>query len=329
MKKKIMALVLTAAMCMTAVTGCGSAEGGQQAETASADKVYHIGVCQLLEHPALDAATQGFKDALVAKLGDKVTFDVQNAQGEQATAATICNGLVADNVDLIMANATTPLQAAAAATTTIPILGTSVTDYGTALEVENWSGVSGRNISGTSDLAPIDEQENMLVEIFPNAQKVGLLYCTAEANSKYQIELFKAALEEDGIAYQEYGIADTNEVQSVVTTAAEECDVVYIPTDNTLANVTETVYNILIPAGVPCIAGEEGICSGCGVATLSISYYDLGYTTGEMAAEILLNGADITTMPVKFAPNVTKKYNASICNELGITVPDDYVAISE
>ena len=329
MKKKILALVLTAAMCMTAVTGCGSAEGAQDSGAASADKVYRIGVCQLLEHPALDAATQGFKDALVAKLGDKVTFDVQNAQGEQATAATICNGLVADNVDLIMANATTPLQAAAAATTTIPILGTSVTDYGTALEVENWSGVSGRNISGTSDLAPIDEQENMLVEIFPNAQKVGLLYCTAEANSKYQIELFKAALDADGIAYQEYGIADTNEVQSVVTTAAEECDVVYIPTDNTLANVTETVYNILIPAGVPCIAGEEGICSGCGVATLSINYYDLGYTTGEMAVEILTGGADITTMPVKFAPNVTKKYNAKICEELGITVPDDYVAISE
>ncbi len=327
MKKKIMALVLTAAMCMTAVTGCGSAEGGQQAETASADKVYHIGVCQLLEHPALDAATQGFKDALVAKLGDKVTFDVQNAQGEQATAATICNGLVADNVDLIMANATTPLQAAAAATTTIPILGTSVTDYGTALEVENWSGVSGRNISGTSDLAPIDEQENMLVEIFPNAQKVGLLYCTAEANSKYQIELFKAALEEDGIAYQEYGIADTNEVQSVVTTAAEECDVVYIPTDNTLANVTETVYNILIPAGVPCIAGEEGICSGCGVATLSISYYDLGYTTGQMAAKILTGEADVSEMPIEYAPQVTKKYNPAICEDLGLTVPDGYEAI--
>ncbi len=332
MKKKLLSVLMTAVLGMSLLTGCGeeASSGAAASEPYEGGKVYHVGICQLVEHAALDAASQGFMDALTEKLGEgNVTFDLQNAQGEQTNASTICNGFTADNVDLILANATSPLQAAASATTSIPVLGTSVTDYASALEIDNWSGATGRNISGTSDLAPIGEQEDMLVEIFPDAQQVGLLYCTAEANSKYQIELFKAALEEDGIAYQEYGIADTNEVQSVVTTAAEECDVVYIPTDNTLANVTETVYNILIPAGVPCIAGEEGICSGCGVATLSISYYDLGYTTGEMAAEILLNGADITTMPVKFAPNVTKKYNASICNELGITVPDDYVAISE
>ena len=343
--KKAVSLMMAAAMTM-GLAACGSTAStdtaASAADTASSteaaastadstaaadDKVYNIGICQLVEHEALDAATQGFQDALKDKLGDNVKFDLQNAQGEQTTAATICNGFVSDGVDLILANATSPLQSAAAATTSIPILGTSVTDYATALEISDWSGATGRNISGTSDLAPIEEQEAMLKELFPDVKQVGLLYCSAEANSLYQIQLFEAALDKDGIAYKEYAIADTNEVQSVTTAAAGECDVLYIPTDNTLASVTETVYNVVAPAKVPVIAGEEGICNGCGVATLSISYYDLGYATGEMAYEILAEGADITTMDVRYAPNVTKKYNAKICEELGITVPDDYVAI--
>ena len=327
MKKKLLSVVLTAVMAASVLTGCGSTDNGtastaaatgtaqsEAAATSAAStdgKVYNIGICQLVEHEALDAATQGFQDALKEKLGDNVKFDLQNAQGEQTTAATICNGFVSDGVDLILANATSPLQSAAAATTTIPILGTSVTDYATALEISDWSGATGRNISGTSDLAPIEEQEAMLKELFPDVKQVGLLYCSAEANSLYQIQLFEAALDKDGIT----------------TAAAGECDVLYIPTDNTLASVTETVYNVVAPAKIPVIAGEEGICNGCGVATLSISYYDLGYATGEMAYEILAEGADITTMDVRYAPNVTKKYNAKICEELGITVPDDYVAI--
>lgn len=316
MKKRVLAVLLASVMGVMSFTGCGKE-----------DDTYTIGICQLVEHAALDAATQGFQDALTEKLGDKVKFNVQNAQGEQTTASTICNGFVSDDVDLILANATPPLQAAAAATTSIPILGTSVTDYGTALEIANWTGATGKNISGTSDLAPISEQEDMLVELFPDAKQVGLLYCSAEANSLYQIELFKAALAEDGIAYKEFPIADTNEVQAVVTAAVGECDVLYIPTDNTLASVSETVYNIVAPAKIPVIAGEEGICKGCGVATLSISYYDLGYATGEMAYEILVEKKDIKTMEVRFAPNVTRKYNAKFCEELGITVPADYVAI--
>ena len=338
MKKKLLSVVLTAVMATTVLTGCGSTDNGTASTTAGSaaqteaaastdGKVYNIGICQLVEHEALDAATQGFQDALKEKLGDNVKFDLQNAQGEQTTAATICNGFVSDGVDLILANATSPLQSAAAATTSIPILGTSVTDYATALEISDWSGATGRNISGTSDLAPIEEQEAMLKELFPDVKQVGLLYCSAEANSMYQIQLFEAALDKDGIAYKEYAIADTNEVQSVTTAAVGECDVLYVPTDNTLASVAETVYNVVVPAKVPVIAGEEGICNGCGVATLSISYYDLGYATGEMAYEILAEGADITTMDVRYAPNVTKKYNEKICEELGITVPDDYVAI--
>lgn len=331
--KKFTAALAAAALMMTAV-GCGSANTGDTADTtaaadnaASEGKTYNIGIVQLVQHEALDAATQGFMDTLTEKLGDNVKFDLQNANGESTNCSTIATGFVASNVDLILANATAALQASGAATSNIPILGTSVTDYATALEIDDWTGVTGRNISGTSDLAPIDEQEKMLKELFPEVKQVGIVYCSAEANSKYQATLFGDALTADGIAYKEYSAADTNEISAVVSTAVSECDVLYIPTDNTMASSTETIKNIVVPAGIPVIAGEEGICSGCGVATLSISYYDLGCKTGEMAYEILVNGADPATMEIAFAPNVTKKYNAQICADLGITPPEGYVAI--
>ena len=331
--KKVFAAVAAAVMALSA-TACASKNeesGASSAASGSADgKVYNIGICQLVQHEALDAATKGFKDVLVEKLGEEnVKFDEQNANGESTNCTTICNGFAAANVDLILANATGALQAASAATATIPILGTSVTDYGTALSIDNWTGTTGTNISGTSDLAPISEQAAMLQELFPDAKTVGILYCSAEANSKYQATKFTEALDGSGITVKEYSAADTNEISSVCTTAVAECDVIYIPTDNTIASSTETIKNIVVPAKKPVIAGEEGICKGCGVATLSISYEELGRATGEMAYEILVNGADVSTMEVRFAPNVTKKYNADICNELGITVPEGYEAIAE
>ena len=207
------------------------------------------------------------------------------------------------------------------------MLGTSVTDYATALEMSDWTGATGRNISGTSDLAPLDEQENMLAELFPDAKNVAILYCSAEANSKYQATEFEKYLDEDSISYKEFTASDSNDIGSVVQSAIEYADVIYIPTDNTMAQNTEAINNIALPAGVPIIAGEEGICNGCGVATLSISYYDIGYRAGEMAYDILVNGADITTMKVESAPKVTKEYNKDICDQLGVTVPDDYTAI--
>ena len=297
--------------------------------TAAADgKVYNIGICQLVQHEALDAATQGFKDALVEKLGEgSVKFDEQNASGDSANCATIVNGFVSNGVDLILANATAPLQAAAQATADIPVLGTSITDYATALDISDWTGTVGNNISGTSDLAPLDQQAAMIQELFPDAKSVGLLYCSAEPNSVYQCDVIEGYLNEEGYTVARYAFTDTNDVTSVAQTAADNSDVIYIPTDNTAASNTEAIANVVIPAKVPVVAGEEGICSGCGVATLSISYYDLGYATGEMAAKILADGADVSTMPVEFAPNVTKKYNAANCEALGITLPSDYVAI--
>ncbi len=304
---------------------------GDAGNSADGDgKKYSIGICQQLEHPALDAASEGFQDALKELLGEEnVSFDLQNGQGEQANCATICNGFVSNNVDLILANATTALQCASAATSSIPILGTSITDYAVALEIDEWTGATGMNISGTSDLAPIEEQEKMLKELLPDTKKVGILYCSAEPNSAYQAKLFGEALQKDNIAFTEYTAADSNDIAAVVQSAVSEVDAIYIPTDNTMAGNTEAVYNIAVPAGIPIIAGEEGLCSGCGVATLSISYYDIGYKAGEMAYDILVNGADISTMDIEYAPNVTKEYNASICEQLNITPPDDYVAIEQ
>lgn len=317
MKKQVLAAALSTAMV-----------AGMFGTSVSADEAsYTVGICQLVQHDALDAATQGFKDALTEKLGDAVTFDEQNAQGDSNTCSTIINTFVSNGVDLILANATPALQAAAAGTNEIPILGTSVTEYGVALEIEDFSGTVGGNISGTSDLAPLDEQAAMLNELFPDAKNVGLLYCSAEANSQYQVDTVKAALEELGYTCEYYAFSDSNDLSSVATTAASESDVIYVPTDNTAASNAEIINNICQPAGVPVIAGEEGICEGCGVATLSISYYDLGVATGNMAARILADGEDISTMAIEYAPNFTKKYNAPLCEALGVAIPDDYVAI--
>lgn len=324
MKNRIYALILSAFIVLT-LTACG---GTTATPSSTSGESYTVGICQLVQHPALDAATQGFKDALTEKLGDKVVFDEQNASGDTATCAIISNQFVSSNVDLIMANATPALQAAQAATSTIPVLGTSVTDYGTALGIENWTGTTGKNISGTSDLAPLDQQAAILKEIFPDAKNVGILYCSSEPNSKYQSTVITQYLTELGYTCKDYTFSDSNDVQSVTKMAAAESDVIYLPTDNTVASNTEIINSVCLPAKVPVIAGEEGICKGCGVATLSISYYDLGYKTGEMAYDILVNGKDPSTMEIQFAPKFTKMYNPEICQALGITLSDEYEAIA-
>ncbi|MCR5755240.1 MAG: ABC transporter substrate-binding protein [Acetatifactor sp.] len=324
--KKVVALLTTLSM-VALFTACGSETTSAKSE--SGEKTYTVGICQLVQHEALDAATKGFEDALKEALGDQVTFDEQNAQGDSNTCSTIINSFVSNKVDLILANATPALQAAAAGTNEIPILGTSITEYGVALEIEGFDGTVGGNISGTSDLAPLDGQADMLKELFPEAKNVALLYCSAEANSQYQVDTIKAFLEERGYSCEYYAFSDSNDLSSVVTNATNNADVIYVPTDNTAASNTEIINNICLPAGVPVVTGEEGICAGCGVATLSISYYDLGVATGKMAAKILAEGGDISTMPIEYAPNFVKKYNPSICESLNITIPEGYEAISE
>lgn len=320
--KKAVSLLLCFVLCvggLMALSSCGN---------DSSDGKYKIGIVQLVEHDALDAATEGFKQAIIDELGaDAVVFDFQNAQNDANTCSTIVNQFVSNKVDLIMANATPALQAAAAATADIPILGTSVTEYGVALELKNFNGTVGGNISGTSDLAPLDRQAAMITEWFPSAKTVGLLYCSKEANSKYQVDTVKAELEKKGLTATLYPFTDSNDLAQICTTAADNCNVIYVPTDNTAAENTGIIGNICSAKNIPVIAGEEGICKDCGVATLSISYYDLGYTTGKMAVKILKGEADISTMAIAYAETQTPKYNRAVCEALGITPLEGYTAI--
>ena len=312
--KKVLCLAV-AALMLLAMTACGAADDGK----------YVVGICQLTKHDALDAATQGFMDALIAELGEEnVTFDLQVAAGDSGTCAPIVNAFVSEQVDLILANATPALQSATAATADIPILGTSVTEYGVALGIENFGGTVGGNISGTSDLAPLDRQAAMVKEWFPDAKTVGLLYCSAEPNSQYQVDTVQGYLEAMGLTCTQYPFADGNDMAAVTQTAADNSDVIYVPTDNTVAAGKGIVDGICRPAGVPVITGDAGTCSGCGVATLSINYYDLGVATGKMAAKILRGEVKISEMPIEYAAEFTAMYNTEICADLGLTPPEGY-----
>lgn len=313
--KRIIA-ILCAAIMVLSLAACDGAAPSAKVD----DGKYTIGICQIVRHPALDAATEGFEDAVKELLGEEnVEILFGDAANEVTNCTTIINGYVSSNVDLIMANATPAVAAAYNATDSIPILGTSVTEYGVALGIKDFSGVVGENVSGTSDLADLNKQVDMILEWFPEATKVALLYCNAEANSKYQVDKVKEALTAKGVSCQPFPFADTSDMTAVTAEAANYADVIYVPTDNTVANYANVIYSICQPEGVPIIAGEAGICSGCGVATMSIDYYDLGYETGKMAVEILRDGADITQMAIRYAPNVTYYYNEAICAEMGIT----------
>ena len=306
------------------LVGCGS-NNADNNSTVDEQKTFNVGVVQLVQHEALDAATQGFKEALEEKLGkDAVKFDIQNASGEIANCTTIVNGFVSNNVDLIMANATPALIAATSATSDIPILGTSVTDYASALEVENFSGTVGRNVSGTSDLAPLDGQAKMIKELFPEAKTVGIIFCSSESNSAYQVEVISKELSNLGLEVKEFSFTDTNDIASVTQSACDNSDVLYVPTDNTAAANTETIANVVLPANKPLVAGEVGIARGCGVATLSIDYHDLGYATGLMAAKILSGEADVASMPIEYAKDFSKLFNKDLCEQLNVQIPEDY-----
>ena len=325
MKKfnKVVLMLMLAASFMMVLAGCGGNGGG------SDSKGYKVGIIQLVEHPALDAATEGFKEALQKELGEEnVKFDEQNAQGEDANCATIASGFVTDGVDLILANATGALQASANATGDIPIVGTSVTDFGAALDIKDFDGKTGKNVTGTSDVVEASKYIELIKEVTPDAKQIGILYCSKEANSKVQVDAISKEFDNNGINYKVYSAADSNEIQSVATKAASECDVFYIPTDNTMASSTETIKNVVVDKKIPVIAGEEGLCRGCGVVTLSISYHDLGYRAGEMAAEILKDGKNPGDIAVETQEELTKLYNKEVAEAIGLKIPEGYEALS-
>ena len=318
MKKKLLSAALAATMALT-IAACGGE--GQSADDPDG---YTIGICEQMEHVSLSEATQGFMDGLTELLGaDKVVFREQNAGGEQTNCTTIMNGFLAEGVDLILANATWPLQAAASATADTPILGTSVTDYAVALGLDEFDGTVGGNISGTSDLVDLEAQAAIISELFPDAGTVGLLYCSGEPNSVYQIETVRGYLEPLGYACEIFAFTDVNDLASVTQAACDACDVIYIPTDNTVATNVESVANVVLPAGVPVVGGDPGICSGCGVATIATDYYELGRLTAEMAAQVLNGEADISSMPVQYGA-MEKIYDPENCELLGISIPEGY-----
>ena len=326
MKKKLIAFLLAALMVLS-LAACGGSSDNGGGDDAASEK-FVVGVCQLVQHDALDAATQGFVDTLEAEFGDDVEVVVKNASGDPANCTTICNGFVSDDVDLIMANATPALQAAVTATGDIPILGTSVTEYGCALGIDDFSGVVGANVSGTSDLASLADQAAMFKEWLPDAKSVGILYCSAEANSAYQVKVVSAELEKLGIDVTAFAFTDSNDVASVTQKAVDSCDALFIPTDNTAASNIEAIGNIVLEAKIPVITGEKGTAAVCGVATLSIDYYNLGVTTANMAIKILKGEADIATMAIENDPNPVKMFNAEVCELLGLTPLEGFEAIA-
>ena len=323
--KKILAILL-AVMLVASLAACDSTQAG-----GKGDGKYTIGVCQWVQHPALDQATKGFIDAVNAGLGkENVTWMNENANNDAAACTSIVTSFVSSNVDLIMANATPAVSAAYNATEIIPILGTSVTEYGVALGIKNFSGTVGGNVSGTSDLAPLETQAQMILDWVPDAQKVALLYCSTEPNSQYQVDEVQKYLEGKGVTCKQFAFSDASNMNAVTQSAADYADAIYVPTDNTVATYATAIDEICRPAGVPIIAGEAGICAGCGIATLSIDYYDLGYATGEMAVKILKDGANISKMPIEYTPEekLAYLYNEEICAELGLTHLEGYEKLS-
>lgn len=323
--KRILASVLTLLLIIT-LTACGSA-GSKNGAAGRQEGAFRVGILQQLEHPALDAATDGFKKALTDRFGDKVSFDFVSAQNDINNCTTIANKFVSDKVDLIMANATSALQAAAAATGEIPIVGVSITDYESAGVLKGDMNAPGGNVTGASDLAPLDLQAKLLGEVLPGAKTVGIIYCSSEANSVFQAETIKPYFEDMGLLVKNFTVADSNEIQSVVTAASEEVDAIYIPTDNTMADNMELVKNITLNAKIPVIAGEENVCKNGGLATISISYFDMGYKAGELAADILEGKAEPATSPIVYCSEVERKFNPEVKEALGIELPADITPI--
>ena len=315
---------LAAAAACLMVAGLAACGNEPSTPSNPDEKVFQIGIVQLAEHPALDEATRGFKEFLTEKLGDKVQFNVQNAQGEQTNCTTIVNQFVSSKVDLIMANATNAVKAAREATSDIPVVGTSVTDYVySGLVASNEA--PGANVTGASDMNPVNVQVQLMKTLCPEVKTVGIVINSGEENSAIQAEEAKTAFEAEGFAVKIYSVADTNEIQTVVTAACNEVDAFYEPTDNLIAANVPTMSNITTAAGKPVICGEGGMCESGFLATYAISYYELGRAAGEQAYNILVNGADPATTPIFFfdVSNLSLVINEENAAELGITIPEE------
>lgn len=317
--KKALAIAVLAASCVL-LFSCKA--------KAAQEKVYKIGVVQLVEHVALDASYKGFVDGLKEagyEDGKNIKLDFQNAQGEQANCQTIAQKLINDQDDLILAIATPAAQAVANLTTSIPVVVTAVTDPATAKLVKS-NEAPGTNVTGTSDLTPVTQQMDLLKQLVPNVKTVGLLYCSNEQNSKFQIDLAKDALDKLGIKYVEATVSNSNEIQQVTQSLVGKVQAVYSPTDNMIAAGVPTVAGVLNPAKVPFIVGEDGMVKSGGLATYGINYYELGKQTAKMAVEILKDGKKPADMPIQYLQTCDFSLNQDTAKAIGITVPADLLA---
>ena len=314
MKKSIIAMMMAAAVAFC-FTSCGSEKKS---------KVVKIGVIQLVEHPALDANYQGFVDGLKEAGyvdGQNIKIDYQNAQGEQANCVTIAQKLINDRSDLIFAIATPAAQAVANLTDEIPIVISSVTDPESAKLVQK-NTAPGNNVTGTSDLTPCAAQMQLLKKICPEAKTVGMLFCSSEQNSYFQIALAEKACDELGLKYVEATVSNSNEIQQVVQNLSKKVDVIYSPTDNMIAAGMTLVAQVATENGIPTIVGEEGMVNGGGLATYGLSYYELGKQTAKMAVEVI-EGKKPADMPIQYLDKCDLKINEDTAKKLGITIPSN------
>ena len=313
-KKALAAASLAVSIGLLA--GCGG-------DTAKTDKAYNIGVVQLVEHGALDAANKGFVDGLASKgYKDNVKFDQQNAQADQSNLQNIAQRFVSNKVDLICAIATPSAQTVANLTKDIPIVATAVTDYEEAKLVES-NEKPGGNVTGTTDMNPIEQQIDLLLRFVPNAKTIGIIYCSSEVNSQKQADIMKKYTESKGIRVLEATVSTVNDIQQAAQSLVGKVDGLYVPTDNILASAAPTLASITIPAKLPVVCGEANVVKECGVATIGIDYYKLGFQTGEMAADILSGKAKPADMPIQSQLEMTLTINEDYAKQIGIEIPQD------
>ncbi len=320
----LLVLMMVISGCATQVSDEEPAEEPVSEEPVVEEaEVFDIGVIQYVEHVALDASRDGFIDALADSGyidGDNINIDVQNAQADQSNLATISDRFIGNNVDLILAIATPAAQAIAGKTTEIPILGTAITDYESARLVDS-AAVPGGNVSGTTDMNPIKEQIDLLVQLVPDAKTVGVLYTSSEDNSILQAAIAKEAIEALGMTYVEVTVTNSNDVQQATQSIVDQCDAIYIPTDNVFASAMPVVQGVTSQSKTPVICGESGMVQSGGLATLGINYYDLGYQTGLMAAKILNGEAKTASMPIESATGFDFAINGQVAEEIGLSIP--------
>lgn len=335
--KKLFAVILSLSLAAVSLAGCGASDSAASSNTqadassAAAEDVLKIGVVQLVEHNALDSAYEGFMDGLTEagyEDGKNISIDYQNAQGEQANCNTIVSKFVSDQVDLILAIATPAAQAAANATSDIPILITAVTDPADAKLVAS-NEAPGGNVTGTSDLNPIKEQMDLIKQLVPDVKKVGMLYCSSEANSEFQVNLAKEQLATMGIESQDFTVSSTNEIQQVTESMVGKVDAVYVPTDNMIASGMVTVSGVAVDAKLPVIVAEPWVVKTGGLGTYGLSYYNLGKQTAAMADKVLSGDAQPADMPIEYLDQADLMLNQDIIDAIGITVPQELLDKAE